>query len=155
MCSVFPCPFFFFDERLSSLCPSKRIRGRPRVSPFIASLQLRQIQVHHVILSKLLFILLTLFRPFLAQFLGNSTNSTIVTRESTRVWCGTCARVTAIDCRRLPHISHTVAFGLNQFAYTKGRGARDALGYLTMSWILALNRRKKVAVYCSECFRRF
>ena len=44
-----------------------------------------------------------------------------------------------------PHISRTVAFGPNQFAYTKCRGARDALAYLTMSWLLALNRRKKVA----------
>ena len=52
-----------------------------------------------------------------------------------------------------PHISRTVAFGPNQFAYTKCRGARDALAYLTMPWLLALNRRKKVAVYCSDvCF---
>ena len=49
-----------------------------------------------------------------------------------------------------PHISRTVVFGPNQFAYTKCRGARDALAYLTMSWLLALNRRKKVAVYCSD-----
>ena len=48
------------------------------------------------------------------------------------------------------HISHTVACGPNQFAHTKGRGARDALAYLMMSWILALIRRKKVAVYCSD-----
>ena len=32
----------------------------------------------------------------------------------------------------------------------KGRGARDALAFLVMSWILALNQRKKVAVYCSD-----
>ena len=49
-----------------------------------------------------------------------------------------------------PHISRTVAFGPNQFAYTKCRGAREALTYLTMSWLLALNRRKKVAVCCSD-----
>ena len=47
-----------------------------------------------------------------------------------------------------PHISRTVAFGPNQFAYTKCRG--DALAYLTMSWLLALNCCKKVAVYCSD-----
>ena len=46
------------------------------------------------------------------------------------------------------HMSHTVAFEPNHFAYTEGRGARDALA-LTMSWILALNQRKKVAVYSS------
>ena len=50
----------------------------------------------------------------------------------------------------VPHNSHTVAFGPTQFAYTTGRGARDALVYLTMSWVLVLNRRKKVAVYCSD-----
>ena len=49
-----------------------------------------------------------------------------------------------------PHISRTVAFGPNQFAYTKGRGAEDALACLTMSWLLAPNRRKTVAVYCSD-----
>ena len=49
-----------------------------------------------------------------------------------------------------PHISRTVAFGPNQFAHTKCRGARDALAYLTMSWLLALNRRKKVAVNCAD-----
>ena len=31
------------------------------------------------------------------------------------------------------HISHTVACGPNQFAYMKGRGARDALAFLVMS----------------------
>ena len=51
-----------------------------------------------------------------------------------------------------PHISRTVAFGPNQFAYTKCRGARDALAYLTMSWLLALNRRKKVAVKVAVYF---
>ena len=51
-----------------------------------------------------------------------------------------------------PHISRTVAFGPNQFAYTKCRGARDALAYLTMSWLLARNRRKKVAVKVAVYF---
>ena len=32
-----------------------------------------------------------------------------------------------------PHNSRTVASGPNQFAYTTGRGPRDALAYLTMS----------------------
>ena len=48
------------------------------------------------------------------------------------------------------HISHTVAFGPKQFVHTKGRGARDALAYLMMSLIPALNRHKKVAVCCSD-----
>ena len=37
-------------------------------------------------------------------------------------------------------VSHTVVFGPNQFACMKGRGARDALAFLVMSWIL---QRKK------------
>ena len=49
-----------------------------------------------------------------------------------------------------PHISRTFAFGPNQFACTKCRGARDALACLTMSWLVALNGRKKVAVCCSD-----
>ena len=49
-----------------------------------------------------------------------------------------------------PHISRTVAFGPNQFAHTKGRGARDALAYLTMLWLLYLTRRMTVAVYCTD-----
>ena len=48
------------------------------------------------------------------------------------------------------HISHTVAFGPNQFTYVKGRGARGAVACLTMSWILALNRRQKAALHCSD-----
>ena len=54
-----------------------------------------------------------------------------------------------------PHISRTVAFGPNQFAHTKGRGARDALAYLVMSWLLALNRRMEVAVSCSDMSASF
>ena len=53
------------------------------------------------------------------------------------------------------HISLTVAFGPNQFAYMKGRGARDALAFLVVSWILALQQRKKVGVYCSDVSRAF
>ena len=42
-----------------------------------------------------------------------------------------------------PHISRTDASGPNQSAHTKNRGARDALAYLTMSWLLALGSRVK------------
>ena len=56
-----------------------------------------------------------------------------------------------------PHIGRAVAFGPNQFAYTKGRGARDALAYLMISWLLALNRRRKspsIARTCPGAFDR-
>ena len=42
------------------------------------------------------------------------------------------------------------AFGELQFAYMSGRGARDALALLTLSWIAALNTGKKVGLYCSD-----
>ena len=48
------------------------------------------------------------------------------------------------------HISKNVLFGANQFAFTKGRGARDAVAFLTISWISALNGRCKIGLYCSD-----
>ena len=33
------------------------------------------------------------------------------------------------------YLAKTVSFGPNQFAYTEGRGARDALAHLVLSWI--------------------
>ena len=41
-------------------------------------------------------------------------------------------------------------FGHNQFAYQKGRGARDAIAHLVLSWICVFNRRRKVGLYCSD-----
>ena len=38
----------------------------------------------------------------------------------------------------------------NQFAYQRGRGARDALLLLVLAWISSLQNGKKVAVYCSD-----
>ena len=49
-----------------------------------------------------------------------------------------------------PHLSNTTAFGPNQFAYTKQRGARDALALLALTWVCALTKGSKVAVYCSD-----
>ena len=40
--------------------------------------------------------------------------------------------------------------GENQFAYTRGRGARDAIAYLVMCWLFAFAPGKKVALYCSD-----
>ena len=41
-------------------------------------------------------------------------------------------------------------WGPNQFAYTIGRGARDALAILAITWTRALGTGLKVAVYCSD-----
>ena len=59
-------------------------------------------------------------------------------------------------CERLiqslmhPHIERYRLPGRNQFAFSKGRGARDAIAYLVLSWISALNGRCKVGLYCSD-----
>ena len=44
----------------------------------------------------------------------------------------------------------TVQFGKNQFAYSKGKGARDALAFLLIEWISTFNARGKVIVYNSD-----
>ena len=49
-----------------------------------------------------------------------------------------------------PYLRDVSAFGPNQFAYTVGRGARDALALLMMTWLQALATGRKVAVYCSD-----
>ena len=49
-----------------------------------------------------------------------------------------------------PYLVSISAFGPNQFAYTVGRGARDALALLMLTWIQALGARRKIAVYCSD-----
>ena len=49
-----------------------------------------------------------------------------------------------------PYLSATCAFGQNQFAYSIGRGARDALALLMLTWIKALGSGRKVGVYCSD-----
>ena len=48
------------------------------------------------------------------------------------------------------HIEKNDLFGSNQFAFRKGRGARDAIALLTISWIAALNGRCKIGLYCSD-----
>ena len=40
--------------------------------------------------------------------------------------------------------------GLNQFAYTKDKGARDVLALLTLRWVKAVDAGSKVLVYCSD-----
>ena len=50
----------------------------------------------------------------------------------------------------VPRLFHELRFGEHQFAYTPGRGARDALLFLVMSWLRAFAMRQRVAVYCSD-----
>ena len=49
-----------------------------------------------------------------------------------------------------PYLSAVSAFGPSQFAYTLGRGARDALALLVLTWVRAPGTGRKVAVYCSD-----
>ena len=49
-----------------------------------------------------------------------------------------------------PYLSSTSAFGPNQFAYSVGRGARDALALLVLTWVKALGEARKIGVYCSD-----
>lgn len=42
------------------------------------------------------------------------------------------------------------AFGPNQFAYSRGKGSRDALALLTLSWLQAVAAGRNVEVYCSD-----
>ena len=50
----------------------------------------------------------------------------------------------------VPFITSTVGYGPNQFAYTTGRGARDALATLVLTWVEALARGRKIGIYCSD-----
>ena len=54
-----------------------------------------------------------------------------------------------------PHASLWSLTGVNQFAYTKKRGSRDVLTLLTMRWLQAIDRNKKVLVYCSDVSAAF
>ena len=50
----------------------------------------------------------------------------------------------------MPHVVRTIGYGPNQFAYSEGKGTRDALAFLMMEWILTINDRGKVIVYNSD-----
>jgi len=49
-----------------------------------------------------------------------------------------------------PFLEKTIAYGPHQFAYTTERGYRDALALNVCAWILSLDRKKRVALYCSD-----
>ena len=50
----------------------------------------------------------------------------------------------------LPQLISVGAFGANQFAYRPGHGARDAILFLVLSWILLIATGHRVGVYCSD-----
>ena len=50
----------------------------------------------------------------------------------------------------MPFVVKTVSFGPNQFAYTKERGARDALAHLVLVWLKALSKGRKLGVHSSD-----
>ena len=49
-----------------------------------------------------------------------------------------------------PYLERTSAYGENQFAYRKERGARDLILLVMLEWLQILNRRGKIAVHCSD-----
>ena len=50
----------------------------------------------------------------------------------------------------LPQLSFSGSYGTNQFAYRRYHGARDAILFVLLSWLLALAMGKKIGVYCSD-----
>lgn len=50
----------------------------------------------------------------------------------------------------LPQSVDEGAFGPNQFAYTAGRGARDALLVIVLRWLLAFTQSQILLLYCSD-----
>eukprot|EP00969_Alexandrium_andersonii_P293747 12983108-Alexandrium_andersonii.AAC.1 len=48
-----------------------------------------------------------------------------------------------------PRLIDLEAFGPSQFAYTPGRGARDAVLFFGIAWLAALTRGRRVA-HCSD-----
>ena len=56
-----------------------------------------------------------------------------------------------VICRMVvPYVERTLRYGPAQFAYTKGRGGRDALLYMAMRWLFAFDSRRRVGLYCSD-----
>ena len=52
-------------------------------------------------------------------------------------------------------MSFAGSFGVSQFAYRKYHGARDAVLYVVLIWLLAFGQGRKVATYCSDVVSAF
>eukprot|EP00969_Alexandrium_andersonii_P251991 11137933-Alexandrium_andersonii.AAC.1 len=50
----------------------------------------------------------------------------------------------------LPRLISEEAFGQCQFAYSPGRGARDAVLFFLLTWLAALATGHRVTVYCFD-----
>jgi hypothetical protein len=50
----------------------------------------------------------------------------------------------------MPFFTKHSMYGQNQFAYSPGRGARDALALLILIWIAELSKGNHVVIYCSD-----
>ena len=50
----------------------------------------------------------------------------------------------------MTYITLNVAWGPNQFAYVPGKGARDAVCFMVLTWLRAFNARRKIGIYCSD-----
>ena len=50
----------------------------------------------------------------------------------------------------LPYLLQNVVYGQNQFAYTPEVGARDALAFMVLKWIITLVKNRKIGIYCSD-----
>ena len=50
----------------------------------------------------------------------------------------------------LPKLQQSGAFGDRQFAYSIGRGHRDALALSVLSWLLSMEKGNLVGLYCSD-----
>ena len=50
----------------------------------------------------------------------------------------------------VPELEAKCCFGPNQFAYSKGKGARDAIALLVLQWIRGWSAKKIWAMYCSD-----
>ena len=55
----------------------------------------------------------------------------------------------------LPQLSWSGSFRINQFAYRRFYGARDATLFVVLSWLRALATGNKVGVYCSDVMSAF
>ena len=48
-----------------------------------------------------------------------------------------------------------ISIGRNQFAYCQGRGSRDALAFLILSWLKAFQEKARIALYMSDVSAAF
>ena len=54
----------------------------------------------------------------------------------------------------VPFLYGTIAYGPNQFAYLEGRGARDAIAFMVITWLMGFDKRLKFALLLRR-LRRF